>query len=70
MVMFLKNTMVDKTAVGKTKVPCEIRMSLQPENLDLLVLKPHTFSVCTQIKNCGYVRPKYRGWNYWIQMEN
>jgi hypothetical protein len=39
MVIFWKNTMVDKTAVGKTRVLWKIRMPLQPENLDFLVLR-------------------------------
>jgi hypothetical protein len=34
-------------------------MSLQPAvaNVDLLVVKPHIFSVCTQLKHRGYIKP-------------
>jgi hypothetical protein len=34
--------------------------ALPPENLDLLVQKPPTFSMCAEIKNCRYLKPDIR----------
>jgi hypothetical protein len=40
-----------------TKLASGVIIALPPANVDLLVQKIPIFSMCTQIKNCGYIRP-------------